>query len=246
MTIGDLLRWMVLIGRRVTPSGRSSAAGEHALAQRRRRRARQLGRVVRQVPDDDLVLVGGCGASGHTRARQPRSAGYMPDTCRKGRRARHADLGQHRVLAAQLQAEVPQPRLLCCGSAAPARWWRARRTAHRARPRAPGRWRRVRCSSLKRRPAVVVRRPLDALGAQRPGAAHHVEQVPAAAVVLPLARIGVDQVAPEQEARHLVVEADRVVAHADGARAGQLRPRWRRRTRARARRVPGSAAAGCR
>jgi hypothetical protein len=65
--------------------------------------------------------------------------------------------------------------------------------------------------------AVFLLRPLDAVGAQRVGEAHHVEQVPAAAVVLPFARIRVDQVAPEQEARDLVVEADGVVAHADGA-----------------------------
>src|SRR6185437_11806152 len=58
--------------------------------------------------------------------------------------------------------------------------------------------------------------PLDALGAQRVSRAHHVEDVPAAAAVLPFARIGVDQVAPEQEARHFVVEAYRVVAHAYG------------------------------
>ena len=30
-------------------------------------------------------LLVGCGASGHTMARQPRSTGYMPETCRKGR-----------------------------------------------------------------------------------------------------------------------------------------------------------------
>ena len=48
--------------------------------------------------------------------------------------------------------------------------------------------------------------------------AQHVHQVPAAALVLPLARVGIDQVAPEQEARDLVVEADAVVAHAHRAR----------------------------
>ena len=65
--------------------------------------------------------------------------------------------------------------------------------------------------------AVLLLRPLDAVGPQRIGQAHHVEQVPTAAFVLPLARIGIDEVAPEQEARDLVVEADGVVAHADGA-----------------------------
>ena len=65
-------------------------------------------------------------------------------------------------------------------------------------------------------------RPLDAVGPQRPGAAHGVEQVPAAAFVLPFAGVGVDQVAPEQEARDLVVEAQAVVAATDRARARKL------------------------
>ncbi|MNR29001.1 hypothetical protein D3C85_1463580 [compost metagenome] len=39
---------------------------------------------------------------------------------------------------------------------------------------------------------------------------------------MPFAGVGVDQVAPEQEAGDFVVEADRVVADADGARLGQL------------------------
>ena len=70
--------------------------------------------------------------------------------------------------------------------------------------------------------AVLLARPFDALGPQRVDHAHHVEQVPAPAAVLPLARIGVDEIAPEHEARNLVVEANRVVAHADGAGLGQL------------------------
>jgi hypothetical protein len=70
--------------------------------------------------------------------------------------------------------------------------------------------------------AALVPRPFDAVRAQRVGHAHHVEQIPAAALVLPLARVGIDEVAPEHEARDLVVEADGVVAHADGAGPGQL------------------------
>jgi hypothetical protein len=80
----------------------------------------------------------------------------------------------------------------------------------------------VRCSRLEAGAAAVrALRPGDALGAQRPGGAHQVQDVPAAAAVLPLAGVGVDQVAPEQEARDLVIEADGVVAHADGAGLGQ-------------------------
>jgi hypothetical protein len=54
------------------------------------------------------------------------------------------------------------------------------------------------------------------------GAPHDVQQVPAPAVLLPFAAVGVDQVAPEQVARHLVVEAQGVVAHADGGRPRQV------------------------
>jgi len=66
--------------------------------------------------------------------------------------------------------------------------------------------------------AIVALRPLNAVRAQRVRHAHDVEDVPAAAMVLPFARIRVDQIAPEQETRHFIVEADGVVAHADGAR----------------------------
>jgi len=70
-------------------------------------------------------------------------------------------------------------------------------------------------------PAVVVARPRDAVRTERIGHAHDVEHVPAAAAVLPFARIRVHQVTPQQEARDLVVEADRVVADADRARLGK-------------------------
>ena len=66
------------------------------------------------------------------------------------------------------------------------------------------------------RPAFVgLGRPDDAVRTQRVGHAHHVEQVPAPAIVLPFAAIRVHQVAPEHEARDLVVKADSVVAHAN-------------------------------
>ena len=59
--------------------------------------------------------------------------------------------------------------------------------------------------------------PGDAVGPQRVGHTHHVQQVPAPTLVLPLARVRVDQVAPEHEARDLVVKPDGVVAHTNGA-----------------------------
>ena len=69
---------------------------------------------------------------------------------------------------------------------------------------------------------VVFLGPVDALGAQRVGHAHHVKQVPTATLVLPLTRVGVDEVAPEHVARDLIVETDGVVAHANGAGAAQF------------------------
>ena len=69
--------------------------------------------------------------------------------------------------------------------------------------------------------AIVFGGPDDALGPQRIRHAHDIEQIPAAAVVLPLAAIRVDQVAPEHEARHFIIKPNGVVAHANGAGLGQ-------------------------
>jgi len=52
--------------------------------------------------------------------------------------------------------------------------------------------------------------------------AHHVQQIPAPAAVLPFARVGVHEVAPEQKAGDFVVKANAVVARANGARLRQL------------------------
>src|SRR5690606_38029577 len=61
-------------------------------------------------------------------------------------------------------------------------------------------------------------RPLDALGPQRIGGAHQIDQVPAAVAALPLTRIRVEEVAIEAIARHLVIEAQAVVARTTGPR----------------------------
>src|SRR5476649_2480447 len=66
--------------------------------------------------------------------------------------------------------------------------------------------------------AVLAQRPFDAFRAQCVGHSHHVQQIPAAALVLPFARVGIDQVAPEQVARDFIVETDGVVADAYRAR----------------------------
>ena len=58
--------------------------------------------------------------------------------------------------------------------------------------------------------------PLDAFGPQRVGGTYHVKQIPAPTIVLPLARIRVDQIAPKHETGDLIVKPNRVVAHANG------------------------------
>ena len=204
--------------------GQILLAAEHAPAQAVHIQPRHLRRRLPQVPDDDLVLVD------RVRRQRPdhRDAAALGAVAARHVQERPAlrlggvDLVEHRVLLAQPQAEIPQPRLLRLD---PPR--QRERGAHvrqgivRVVVVQPVGAREV--FELEGRPAVLVCRPDDAVRAQCPGAAQHVHQVPAAALVLPLACIGVDQIAPEQEARHLVVEADRVVAHAHRARAGQLR-----------------------
>ena len=66
-------------------------------------------------------------------------------------------------------------------------------------------------------PSLLIGRPDDTLRPQRKSGAHQIEHVPTSALVLPFARVGVEQVAPQQKTREFVVEADRVVTHADGA-----------------------------
>ena len=186
--------------------------------------ARQFRRVVRQVPDDELVLVG------RVRRQRPhhrQAAALGARTCpRRAGRAGPATAPPISSSTASLRRSFRQKShsrgWRCLISRASAMVARTSDSASCApsctRPLA-----RVRCSSLNEARPSSCARPFDAVGAQRAGAAHHVEQVPAAAVVLPLARVGVDQVAPEQEARDLVVEADRVVAHAHRAGPRQLR-----------------------
>ena len=64
--------------------------------------------------------------------------------------------------------------------------------------------------------------PLDAFRAQGVGSANHVDQVPAAVTALPFAGIGVEEVAIQAVARHLIVEAQAVVTHPAGTRLRQL------------------------
>ena len=70
--------------------------------------------------------------------------------------------------------------------------------------------------------APVAVGPGDAIGAQHAGHPHHVDQIPARVAVAPLALVGVVEIAVERAARELVVEAQRVVAHAAGAGRREL------------------------
>ncbi len=70
---------------------------------------------------------------------------------------------------------------------------------------------------------VLTPGPLDALRPQGVGQTHHVDQVPAGVAVLPLAGVGIEEVAVQEVAGDFVVEADAVVADAAGAGPRQLR-----------------------
>jgi len=69
--------------------------------------------------------------------------------------------------------------------------------------------------------AIRLGRPLKAIRAQGVSGAHHVQQVPAATVVLPLTPVRVNQVAPKHEAGDFIVKTNGVIAHAHGARPRQ-------------------------
>ena len=176
-------------------------------------------------PTISSFLFVGCGASGQTTAMQPRSG---HSGLRRGGRA--GPPGRSRRAprpVAQLQAEPPAwagaP-----GRAAPARSSRARPTARRAPRRGPGRWRRSGCSSLNDgRPSSCVGQAIP-WGAARTGSAPR-RTGPSARARSATRGRRVDQVAPEQVARHLVVEADAVCSPRRSCPAAPARPRPRRR-----------------
>ena len=64
--------------------------------------------------------------------------------------------------------------------------------------------------------------PDDALRAQGIGGAHHIDEVPATVAALPLAGVGIEEVAVEAVARDLVVETQSVVARHAGTRLRQF------------------------
>jgi len=135
-------------------------------------------------------------------------------------RGRQAQLGGHAVLLVQGQAEVEQLGVLVADQPG-----QGDGGAHVGQRVVRGLVRQAvgagQVLQLETGPAIGLGGPLYALGPQGVGHAHHVQQVPAATSVLPFAGIGVDQVAPEQEAGELVVEANGVVAHAYGAGLAQ-------------------------
>src|SRR6185312_315298 len=72
------------------------------------------------------------------------------------------------------------------------------------------------------RRAVVAHRPFEALRPQGVAHAHEVDQVPARALVVPLARVGIEEVAIQQLPRDFVVETDRVVTDRAGTGQSEL------------------------
>ena len=172
-----------------------------------------------QVPDDQLVAVGGMlGQRPDHRHAAPFGPVHGRDV---DERTVGTDLGQHGLLLAQRQAEVPEPGLAvadegCQGDGGT--HVRERVVRLRMGQAVGG----TQMFQLEGGAAVVVAGPFDALGAQGGRGPHHVQQIPSAAAVAPFPVVGRSQRAPQQVARHFVVEADGVVAHADGAAGTQL------------------------
>ena len=199
--------------------GQIVLAGEHPQADGGGVQGHQLGRVVGQIPDDDFVLVLRVGAERHHHRQAAALGRVHAGDVQHG--AAHHQFGLHCGLAAQLQAEVPQPglaRLHQPGQGDGGAHVRQRVVRGLVRQAVGG----GQVLELEAGLAIRMAWPFQAVRPQRVGAAHRVHQVPAATAVLPLPGIGLDQVAPEQETRDLVVETDAVVAHAHGAGAGQL------------------------
>ncbi len=193
-------------------------AREHARADRLGIEGEQFGRIVAAIPDQDFILVGRVLRQrideGQAAVLDREHAGHVQERLARFRGLVQADLGGDAVLAAQLQAKVEQARLLAADQARQ-RDGRAHVRQRIVRGLVRQAVGRAQVLQLEARLAIVAGGPHDAVRAQRMHHAHDVEQVPAAAVVLPLARVRIDQVAPEQVARDFVVEADRVVADAD-------------------------------
>jgi len=84
-TMGDLFRCTDFTGRRVTPSGRSAVrVNRRVRISSAPRVASSRGSLARSQASSSFLFVGWL-ASGHMTARQPRSTGNMPETCRNGR-----------------------------------------------------------------------------------------------------------------------------------------------------------------
>jgi hypothetical protein len=180
-TMGDLFRCTVLIGRRVTPSGRSAVR----VNMRRRscstsNKASSRGSCARSQAMISFLFVGWL-ASGHITAKQPRSAGNMPDTCRKGRAvcavAGRRSSAATRSFLCRPKAKVEQTGVVL------AQQPRQRDGGSHVRQRivrglmlqAVGLRQVFQLEALR---AVFFGRPHNAIGPQRIGQPHHVEQDP--------------------------------------------------------------------
>ena len=218
-----------LEGQALHAFGQIGCFGEQALAHCGDIEQWQLGRVVRQVPGEQLVFIEGVRCQ-RPHNRQAAALGreharYVQKRLGCVLAGRQAQFSGHPVFFVQSEAKLEQPGL---------------RRANQARQCDGGAYIRQRIvgglmcqavgggevgeleagadrAGLVRAALVRLGRPDDALRAQRIGHTRHVEQIPAAAIVFPFPGIRVDQIAPQQKSGEFIVEADGVVADTDGA-----------------------------
>ena len=204
--------------------GQGVAAGEHAGADGRRVQRKQFARVGAAIPHDDFVFIARMGGQrphqGQATALGREHAGYVQEGLAQRRCQLHPHFVGHAVLLVQREAKIKQFRLLLADQA------RQRDGGAHVRQRIVRRFMqqaigRAQVFQAETRASIFLARPHDALRAQRVRHAHHVQDVPAPALVLPFARVGIDQIAPEQEARDFIIETYRVVADPDRARLGK-------------------------
>ncbi|MNI35139.1 hypothetical protein D3C73_891500 [compost metagenome] len=199
--------------------GQILTAGIQALAQGLGIQIEQALRVQVQVADDQRVLVtrmpGQRQHHTHITARGGEAPGNVDQ------RLQQADLVHHLVLAAQLEQPVVQLRLFltdqpgqCDGSA----HIRQRFMGMAMIDAIGGR----QAFELEGDPPFFILRPDQPIGTQGIRRANHINQIPAAVAPLPLTGVGVEKVAVQAVAGHLVVEPQGVVARATGAGGRQF------------------------
>ena len=181
---------------------------------------RQFAWVMRKVPGNQLILVGGMHRQrphdGQATALSREHARNVQKRLGVLRIGGQAQFHRHSIFFVQPETEVKQAGLPVANQACHGNGGShiAQGIVCRLMHQAVGG---AKVGQLEAGFALCIGRPHNAIRPQRVSRADNVQQVPAPAVVLPLARIGVNQIAPEHEARDLIVKADGVVTHANGA-----------------------------